>query len=188
MTSEEFRGKLTSGEFRIGKKGRIVEDYDAAVANLKRRPKKKENKSRRHSTAVINTYDGIRFKSKLETYCYKWLLKSKLKFKYEPTTFVIQDKEKVPFDIHTSTNKKGMHKRSNTVSSISYTPDFVIYNGDDIVAIIETKGRRNESFPLRIKMFFKYAKGNIPTLKYYFEPSSEKDVDKTMVFLISELL
>lgn len=86
--------------------------------------KKKENKKVRNATE--NVYDGITFKSKLETYVYKQLKAHNLKAEYEPIKF-----ELIP--AFTFCGKK--------IRAMTYTPDFV---GDNF--IIEAKGKPNDVF------------------------------------------
>ena len=100
------------------------------------------------------TVDGIKFASGLEVYMYKALKKAKIKAKYEGKTFEIVS----GFDfIHPcyerTANGRGEFKQrgGKKILPIKYTPDFI---GDDF--IIECKGRANESFPLRWKLFKKH--------------------------------
>tara|TARA_B110000259_G_scaffold124057_1_gene140515 strand:- start:211 stop:597 length:387 start_codon:yes stop_codon:yes gene_type:complete len=99
------------------------------------------------------TYDGIKFASGLEKYMYIALKKANIKAKYEGQTFELVS----AFDfelksIERQSNGKGEYKNrgSKKILNIKYTPDFI---GSDF--IIETKGRANESFPLRWKLFKK---------------------------------
>ena len=129
--------------------------------------------------------DGIEFKSGLEVYCYKELKKSGLDFKYEPTTFSLTDDEKLPFDVYKKTQKSPIHKvKSKTSRGTKYTPDFLVYKGKDIIYVIETKGFANESFPLRVKLWYSYCVKHLKKLKAYYLPSNQKEVD----FVISNIL
>ena len=65
------------------------------------------------------------------------------------------------------------------ILNIKYTPDFV---ADTF--IIECKGRANESFPIRWKMFKKYVKENLPHVTLY-KPQNQKECDK-VIELINE--
>ena len=55
---------------------------------------------------------------------------------------------------------------------IKYTPDFI---GDDF--IIETKGRANESFPMRWKLFKRLSNEQFPTVTLY-KPQNQKECDE----------
>ena len=98
-------------------------------------------------------YDGITFASGLERYMYQALKKAKIKALYEGETFELQEGFDFPFESYERCgNGKGEYKNrgNKKIFNIKYTPDFV---GKGF--IIETKGRANESFPLRWKMFKK---------------------------------
>ena len=123
------------------------------------------------------TCDGIKFASGLEKYMYIALKKAKLKAKYEGQTYIVQD----GFEFKTTSyerqsNGKGEFKdRGNKkILPIKYTPDFV---SDSF--IIECKGRANESFPMRWKMFKKYVKVNLPHVTIY-KPQNQKECDKVI--------
>ena len=45
--------------------------------------------------------------------------------------------------------------------------------------IIECKGRANESFPLRWKMFKKYVQEHLPNVTLY-KPQNQKECDETV--------
>jgi hypothetical protein len=49
--------------------------------------------------------------------------------------------------------------------------------------IIECKGRANESFPLRWKMFKKYVKEHLPNVKLY-KPQNHKECDETVRLIL----
>jgi hypothetical protein len=113
------------------------------------------------------TYDGIKFASGLEKYMYIALKKAKIKAKYEGETYTIQE----GFEFKNRGNKK--------ILPIKYTPDFVSRS-----FIIECKGRANESFPMRWKLFKKYVKANMPRVTLY-KPQNQKECD-TVIELITK--
>ena len=93
------------------------------------------------------SYDGINFASGLERYMYMALKKAKIKAKYEGETFVLLAGFHFENEVYERcTNGKGDYKNRGCkrILPIKYTPDFI---GEDF--IIETKGRANESFPMR---------------------------------------
>jgi len=123
------------------------------------------------------TFDGITFASGLEKYMYIALQKAKIHAVYEGATFELQ--EGFMFDnesFERQSNGKGdmVNRGSKKILNIKYTPDFV-----SDTFIIETKGRANESFPLRWKMFKKYVKENLPHVTLY-KPQNQKDCDETI--------
>jgi hypothetical protein len=111
-------------------------------------------------TSKVVSYDGITFKSGLEKYMYKALKDANISCEYEPRTYQLLDTFK--FDgncIERQSNGKGDFKdRGNKkVLGIKYTPDF---EGDGWTC--ETKGRANDSFPLRYKLFKNWIQNNNP--------------------------
>jgi len=123
------------------------------------------------------TQDGINFASGLERYMYLALKKAKIKAAYEGETFVVQDGfEFTQSAYEKQGNGKGEYKdRGNKkILPVKYTPDFVAKD-----FIIECKGRANESFPMRWKMFKKYVKENLPHVTLY-KPQNQKDCDETI--------
>ena len=127
------------------------------------------------------TVDGIQFASGLEKYMYLALKKAKIKSKYEGETYVIQE----GFEFNQScyekqSNGKGEYKNrgNKKILPVKYTPDFI---GKGF--IIECKGRANESFPMRWKMFKKYVKENMPSVTLY-KPQNQKDCDETINLIL----
>jgi len=145
---------------------------------MKRKIKRKKGPVR----AKKVSFDGITFASGLEKYMYIALKKAKIKAIYEGETFVLQ--EGFMFDnesFERQSNGKGdmVNRGSKKILNIKYTPDFV---SDSF--IIECKGRANESFPIRWKMFKKYVKQNLPHVTLY-KPQNQKECDK-VIELINE--
>ena len=125
---------------------------------------------------------GIKFASGLEKYMYLALKKAKIKAKYEGKTYIIQ--EGFEFDNQSyerQSNGKGEFKNrgNKKILPIKYTPDFVSSS-----FIIECKGRANESFPMRWKLFKKYVKVNLPRVTLY-KPQNQKECD-TVIELITK--
>ena len=65
-------------------------------------------------------------------------------------------------------------EENKKILPIKYTPDFI---GDGF--IIECKGRANESFPLRYKLFKKVVNKEQPHVIIY-KPQNHKECDKTV--------
>ena len=127
------------------------------------------------------TFDGIQFASGLEKYMYQALKNAKIKAEYEGKTYVLQ--ESFAFDIDSyerQANGKGEMKNrgQKKILNIKYTPDFI---SDSF--IIECKGRANESFPLRWKMFKKYVNDNLKHVILY-KPQNQKECDKVIELII----
>ena len=126
------------------------------------------------------SYDGISFASGLERYTYIALKKNKLYEGYESETFQIIESFQFPnISYEKQANSKGeyINRGSKKILGIKYTPDFI---GKDY--IIECKGRPNESFPLRWKLFKLWlTKNNIGKILY--KPQNQKEVDRTITLI-----
>ena len=123
------------------------------------------------------TYDNITFESGLERYMYMGLKKAKIKALYEGETFELQEAFDFPFEsFERCGNGKGDYKNrgNKKILNIKYTPDFI---GKDF--IIETKGRANESFPLRWKLFKKVIADNYPKVRL-FKPQKQNECDEVV--------
>ena len=143
--------------------------------------KKRYSKKRGPVRAKKVTFDGIKFASGLEKYMYIALKKAKIHALYEGTTFELQ--EGFMFDVDSyerQGNGKGdmINRGQKKILNIKYTPDFVSPS-----FIIECKGRANESFPLRWKMFKKYVKEQIPHVTLY-KPQNQKECDEVIELII----
>ena len=128
------------------------------------------------------TVDGIKFASGLESYMYKALKAAKIPAAYEGSTYTIfQGFELNKTFYERCANGKGDYKdRGNKkILPIKYTPDFI---GDDF--IIECKGRANESFPLRWKLFKKYVSIHLPHVILY-KPQNQTECDKTVELILN---
>ena len=129
------------------------------------------------------TVDGITFASGLEKYMYLALKKAKIKAKYEGETYILQDsfvfKNK---SYEKQSNGKGEFKNrgEKKILNIKYTPDFV---SDSF--IIECKGRANESFPIRWKMFKNYVIEHLKHVTLY-KPQNQKDCDEVIRLILNK--
>ena len=129
------------------------------------------------------SFDGITFASGLEKYMYQALKKAKIKSEYEGQTYELQ--EGFMFDVDSyerQGNGKGdmVNRGRKKILNIKYTPDFI---SDSF--IIECKGRANESFPLRWKMFKKYIKNEMPHVTLY-KPQNQKECDKVVELILTK--
>ena len=126
------------------------------------------------------SYDGISFASGLERYTYIALKKNKLYEGYESETFqIVESFQFTNISYEKQANSKGeyINRGSKKILGIKYTPDFI---GKDY--IIECKGRPNESFPLRWKLFKLWlTKNNIGKILY--KPQNQKEVDRTITLI-----
>ena len=140
---------------------------------------KKRRKTNRGGTKIA--YDGHKFASGLERYCYMQLKKHKLFEGYEEEVFTLIDGFSFSNECYSRTmaNKGDFTNRGGKkILPIRYTPDFT---GEDF--IIECKGYANESFPMRWKLFKLWLTRNEDGRKLY-KPSNQKEVDRTIQLII----
>ena len=138
---------------------------------------RKRHKKRGPVRSKKVVFDGITFASGLEKYMYQALKKARIKAKYEGETYTLVN----GFNFMTTSyerqsNGKGEFKdRGNKkILPIKYTPDFV---GDKF--IIECKGRANESFPMRWKLFKRMINIKQPYVTLY-KPQNQKECDQVI--------
>jgi hypothetical protein len=141
----------------------------------------KKRKKRGPVRAKKVTFDGIKFASGLEKYMYQALKKAKIKAKYEGQTYVIQEGFEFKNESYErQSNGKGelINRGCKKILPIKYTPDFV---SDSF--IIECKGRANESFPMRWKLFKNYVNKHLKHVILY-KPQNQKECDKVIELII----
>ena len=118
--------------------------------------------------------DGIKFASGLEAYMYKALKKAKIKAVYEKRTFEVFPSFKfknTSYERQANGKGKMVDRGNKNILAIKYTPDF---EGKDF--IIECKGRPNDTFPLRWKMFKLYITTYHKNYKL-FKPQRQNECD-----------
>jgi hypothetical protein len=128
-------------------------------------------------------YDGITFSSGLEKYMYKLLKNAGLNFKYEGTTYELLPSFNFANECYErQSNGKGdfVNRGNKKVLNLKYTPDF-----EGVDFIIETKGRANESFPIRWKMFKHWLINNKDNRALY-KPQNQKECDETLKLILSK--
>lgn len=114
-----------------------------------RKTVKKKGKMIVNATRII--VDGIQFASTLESRMYLLLKEAGIKSAYEGKTYTTFKGFAYPEECYERYLKKNKFMVNRpSVLKIDYTPDFV---GENEEFIIEVKGRPNESFPLRWKLF-----------------------------------
>jgi len=129
------------------------------------------------------TYDGINFASGLEKYMYIALQKAKIKSKYEGETFVLLNGfhfENEAYERQSNGKGSYINRGGKRILPIKYTPDFI---GDNF--IIETKGRSNDSFPMRWKLFKELVTNQFPGYTLY-KPQNQKECDETISIILSK--
>ena len=143
--------------------------------------KKKYKRKRGPVRAKKVTFDGIKFASGLERYMYQALKKAKIHADYEGCTFILQEGfefENESYERQSNGKGEMVNRGCKKILPIKYTPDFVSSS-----FIIECKGRANESFPLRWKMFKKYVNHKMKHVTLY-KPQNQKECDKVIELII----
>ena len=145
--------------------------------------KKRYKRKRGPVRAKKVTFDGITFASGLEKYMYIALKKAKIHADYEGTTFVLQEGfqfENESYERQSNGKGEMVNRGSKKILPIKYTPDFVSSS-----FIIECKGRANESFPIRWKMFKKYVNWKMKHVTLY-KPQNQKECDEVINLILSK--
>lgn len=140
--------------------------------------KKRKNRGPVASKKVL--CDGIEFKSGLEKYMHLALKSAGISNVYEGKTFQLLDSFKFsPSSYERQANGKGemIDRGGKKHQGIKYTPDFI---GEGFV--IECKGRANESFPIRWKLFKDSMKHNKDVTLY--KPQSQKECDEVVKLIL----
>ena len=127
--------------------------------------------------------DNIEFKSGLEAYMYKALKNANIKAEYEGVTYELIPSFKFKNKCYErQANSKGEYRNrgGKAIRKVTYTPDFT---GDNF--IIECKGRPNESFPIRWKLFKMYASKKLSKVSIY-KPQNQKECDETVNLILGK--
>jgi len=145
--------------------------------------RRKKSKKKGPVQAKKISYDGINFASGLERYMYMALKKAKIKADYEGTTFeLVPGFEFTNSAIERQSNGKGEYRERGCkkILNIKYTPDFVAKD-----FIIECKGRANESFPIRWKLFKKWMTDNGDN-RVLYKPQNQTECDRTIDMILQK--
>jgi hypothetical protein len=128
-------------------------------------------------------YNGITFASGLEKFMYKSLKDAKIEFRYEGETFELLPSflfKNESYERQSNGKDDFINRGNKKILNIKYTPDFI---GEDF--IIETKGRANESFPLRWKMF-KYLMHLMNDKRTLYKPQNQDECLKTVKLILEK--
>lgn len=139
-------------------------------------------------------YNNIKFKSKLEMYCYKYFKDNSLNIVYEPGAIKI-----VPgFQTNVSvwlpvkdrkTKQTNLKLKRSNILPVTYTPDFKLQYNNNII-FIETKGKPNDVYPLKRKLFLRWLTENgKKNHKYwFFEPHTQQQVRETYNIILNQII
>ena len=147
------------------------------------------NKKIKNATKTVAS--GIEFKSKLEGYCYRRLVENGFKPYYERYKITLFPKKTIEYisNLYWSTPKGFFKKQMKPLLPITYTPDFVFSVGNNIF-IIETKGRPNDVYPYKRKIFLRWleqkAQDNQNYKFHFFEPKNQNEIHE-MISQINDM-
>lgn len=154
---------------------------------------KKSNKKIRNATE--SEIDGIKFRSKLESFTYLKLKENGIHdFDYEKHKFTLLESFEYNMDSYESFSKQdretkdkstGYNKCSNKIRGITYKPDFVCIKEDKTGWIIEDKGFATDTFNNKWKTFKKFLVKNGYKVDLYL-PNTQKNVIKTIEIIKSK--
>lgn len=127
-------------------------------------------------------YNNILFRSLLEKSCYKKLEESELVFSYETERIIIWEGCKLSLPVFTpkklGPGKYGqiLEEQKRNLLNITYTPDFVVLYKDYKI-YFDVKGKENDIYPLKKKMFIKHLQQRQDNIKYiFFEPHNVRQM------------
>ena len=128
------------------------------------------------------------YSSGLEKYGAEQLESNGIEYDYEPK-YQIVDGFKYPSTFYKSVPKKDLmvDRTHSAHKPITYKPDFLLPTK---CVFIETKGfvRRNDSFPLRWKLFMRFLLDSGMSHYRLFIPRNQKQVDQIINMLNNESL
>lgn len=135
---------------------------------------------RKKVNATKATIDGIEFASTIESKMYTLLKKAGIPHTYEGKSYITLEEGTYPSECYeraTKASKQMIDRRK--ISGVKYTPDFI---GENEAWFIEVKGRANESFSIRWKLFKQMLlrQGKNPII---FKPMTIKDCEQVIEIL-----
>lgn len=142
-----------------------------------------ESNNKKIKGAVTVCYKGIKFKSKLEESCYKKLETAGLNFSYESEKITLWDGVKLQNTLVYAPKKVRAGKYGSTLElqtrallSTTYTPDFIV-NKNNYRIYFDVKGKENDTYPIKKKMFLKTLEERNDDIKYiFFEPHNVRQM------------
>lgn len=134
-----------------------------------------------HPKTFFVVYKGIKFKSRLEKNFYVYANETLgYDFKYEELKTVLSPSEKLECFVYAPIQRsKFLDKRTNlqpitAIKAITYSPDFhkiwKTKSGENVMVIVETKGRLTESYNIKKKLFISLINKKYGTKVIFFEP------------------
>lgn len=138
--------------------------------------------NRRIRNTRVTEYKGIKFKSLLECSCYKKLELANLQFSYESERVLLWNGAKIKNVLVYAPSKRNfkysqtLNNQTRALLNITYTPDFVIVK-DNYKIYFDVKGKENDVYPIKKKMFIKVLAERNDGFKYiFFEPHNVRQI------------
>lgn len=133
--------------------------------------------------ATLAEYNGIKFKSILECSCYKKLENSGFDFSYESEKITLWDGIKLqntkvyaPKKIKAGKYDKFLELQTRALLNTTYTPDFIVTKGNYKI-YFDVKGKENDIYPIKKKMFLKTLEERNDGINYiFFEPHNVRQM------------
>ncbi len=133
--------------------------------------------------ATLAEYKGIKFKSILECSCYKKLENSGFDFSYESEKITLWDGIKLqntkvyaPKKIKAGKYNKFLELQTRALLNTTYTPDFIVTKGNYKI-YFDVKGKENDIYPIKKKMFLKTLEERNDGINYiFFEPHNVRQM------------
>lgn len=115
---------------------------------------------------------GIKFKSKLELYCYKYFRENGIRLKYEQNKVVLMEGFSPVCNLYIPNSNRDIELSTKKIVHITYDCDFYLeYNDKKIY--IESKGLPTDSYKIKKKLFLKQI--NVVN-SYFFEPHNQEQI------------
>lgn len=140
-----------------------------------------EVENKRIKGARVTVYNNIKFRSSFECSCYKRLEQLGLEFYHEPERVELWKGLKLQnisvYAPNKVRNRPGVYERdlssqTNALRNLTYTPDFLVVK-DKYRIYFDAKGKENDTYPIKKKMFLKHLDERNDGLMYIFmEPHS----------------
>ena len=129
----------------------------------------------------FHIFEGIEFKSNLEKRAYQIYTEAGFNPQYEPIKYELMASHRLSdYTLFYKPHKMTLQCSSKVLRSISYTPDFIFtYKG--IKIIVDTKGKPNETYPLKLKLFLaQLDKDENTGPVVFFEPHSVRQIKQSV--------
>lgn len=142
-----------------------------------------QNSNKKVKNATVCEYKGIKFRSLLEVNVYKYLESKGLSPEYEPETFTLIEGWKPTIKFYDRDKKtKEFRLNEKKIISIKYTPDLKFRYGEFTI-YVEVKGKENDVYYLKKKLFRKYLEDLGDDSYVYCEIRSKKDLEAFLKIL-----